>query len=145
MTGPFPRMALNGPDNSDDVIAAVLKYKSAHTPEQTETAMHDWFDRYDQILQATIKGNRDVSSIRNINNMNSNDLCQESQDYQQCQSARMADMRGMRNDQYAMISNTTLMMRIQQSFFKVRGGLTQNNLRYPWFKIRLNSIPESFQ
>ncbi len=144
MAGPLPRLKMTGPENSEEIIAAIAKYLDGHTREETETAVHNWYDRYDEMLAATIHGNREMSSIRTANITNGNDLCEESGDYEQCNYRRRADMRGMRSDQAEMISNTALMMRIQQAFRKVRTGLMQKQIQYEWFKIRINSVPESY-
>ena len=145
MAGPIPRLRMTGPENSDEVIAAIVKFKGTHSPEQTENVVRDWYEGYDEILAATIQGNREMSSLRNANTSNGNDLCQESDDYQECQYRRMADMRGLRSDQAEMISNSALMTRIQNSFSKVRMGLEQNNLHYSWFKIRVNGVTDMYQ
>jgi hypothetical protein len=54
--GPLPRLKMDGAENADEVVAAICKYKTTHTPEQTEEAVHIWYDRYDEMLQAAIRG-----------------------------------------------------------------------------------------
>jgi hypothetical protein len=137
--GPLPRLKMDGPENGDDIVAAITKYKEAHTPEQTEQAVRTWYDRYDEMLVATIQENRDMAALSSVNMSNGNELCQQSQDYEHCQSRQMADQRGNRTDQTQMIKNSALMMRIQRVFQKVRGGLMMNNLHYSWFRIQTNS------
>jgi hypothetical protein len=140
--GPLPRLKTDGLDNSDEIIVAITKYKAAHTPEQTEEAVHMWFDRYDQILAAALQENQDMSTLRSTNMSNAYALCQESQgsgdyqDYQKCASRQMAEQRGAISDQHVYAKNNYLVMRIQQSFMKIRNGLQVNNMRYAWFKIR---------
>lgn len=140
--GPFPRLKTDGLDNSDEVILAITKYKSTHSPEQTEEAVHMWFDRYDQILAAAIQENQDTATLRSTNMSNASALCQESQgsqdvqDYQKCASRQMAEQRGAMNDQHVYMKNNLLVVRIQQSFMRIRNSLQINNMRYPWFKIR---------
>jgi hypothetical protein len=134
--GPLPRLKMDGPENADDVVAAISKYKADHTPEQTENAVHIWYDRYDEMLAAAINTNIDVNVLRAANYNNGYELCQQSQDYQQCNNRQMAEMRGARNDQVEMTKNTNLEVRIQHAFMKVRNGLQMNGLRYDWFKIR---------
>ena len=56
----------------------------------------------------------------------------------------MAEQRGARNDQIQMSANSSLMVRIQHSFMRVRNGLQQNNLRYSWFKIRTTNNIDQF-
>jgi hypothetical protein len=137
--GPLPRMKMDGPENGDEIVAAITKYKETHTPEQTEQAIRTWYDRYDEMLVATIQENRDMATIGSVNMSNGNELCQQSQDYAHCQSRQMADQRGSRTDQTQMIRNNALMMRIQRVFQKVRGALMMNNLHYSWFRIQSNS------
>jgi hypothetical protein len=139
--GPLPRMRMkmDGPENGDDIVAAITKYKETHTPEQTEQAIRTWYDRYDEMLVATIQENRDMATIGSVNMSNGNELCQRSQDYEHCQSRQMADQRGSRTDQTQMMKNNALMMRIQRVFQKVRGSLMMNNLHYSWFRIQSNS------
>jgi hypothetical protein len=140
--GPFPRLKTDGLDNADEIVVAIGKYKLTHSPEQTEEAVHMWFDRYDQILAAAFQENQDLATLRSTNMSNASALCQESQgnqdmqDYQKCASRQMAEARGAQSDQHVYMKNNLLVMRIQQSFMKIRVGLQMNNLRYPWFKIR---------
>lgn len=134
--GPLPRLKMDGPENSDEVLAAISTYKVTHTSEQTEQAIHMWFDKYDQILAAAIQQNHEVAALRSANMSNGNALCQESQDYQHCASRQMAEQRGAQSDQQEYMKNYAAMTRIQQSFQKVRTGLQMNNLRYSWYKIR---------
>src|SRR5690349_17116643 len=75
--GPLPRLKMEGAENADDVVAAISKYKTTHTPEQTEQAVHIWYDRYDQMLAAAIQENQDIASLRNANVSNGQALCQE--------------------------------------------------------------------
>ena len=142
--GPLPRLKMEGAENADEVVAAISKYKASHTPEQTEQAVHIWYDRYDGMLAAAIQENQDMMALRNANVSNGYELCQESQDYRQCQNRQMAEQRGARNDQIEMVKNNNLMVRVQHSFMKVRNGLQMNNLRYEWFKIRTTNNIDQF-
>ncbi len=137
--GPLPRMKMDGAEDSDEVVAAITTYKGTHTPEQTEQAVREWYDRYDEMLVATIQENRDMASVGSVNMSNANELCQQSQDYEKCQGRQMAEARGSRADSNRMTKNFALMNRIQRVFMKVRSGLQANNLRYSWFRIQNNS------
>jgi hypothetical protein len=134
--GPLPRLKMDGAENADEVIAAIVDYKSSHTPEQTEKAVRIWYDRYDEMFAGAIQENADMTVLRNANSSNGYDLCQESGDYQQCHYRQMAEQRGARNDQVKMMKNNQLEVRIQHAFGNVRNGLMQNHLHYDWFKIR---------
>ena len=49
--GPLPRLKMDRAENADQVVAAICKDKTTHTPEQTEEAMNIWYDWYDEMLQ----------------------------------------------------------------------------------------------
>jgi hypothetical protein len=144
VAGPLPRLKMDGAENADDIVAAIGKYKLDHTPEQTEQAVHIWYDRYDEMLSAAIQENIDLQTLRSANMSNGYELCQESQDYRQCQNRQMAEYRGARSDQNVMMRNNNLEVRIQHAFMKVRNGLWMNNLRYEWFKIRTTNNIDTF-
>jgi uncharacterized lipoprotein YajG len=143
-TGPLPRLKMEGPENADEVVAAISAYKASHTPEQTERAVHIWYERYDEILAAAIEENLQTRVLRDANSSNGYELCQESQDYRQCQNRQMAEQRGARSDQVQMMKNNNLEVRIQHAFTKVRNGLMMNNLRYEWFKVRTTNGIDTF-
>jgi hypothetical protein len=142
--GPLPRLKMDGAENADEVVAAIATYKTTHNPEQTEEAVHTWYDRYDEMLQAAIRDNLDVQTLRAANMSNGYELCVQSQDYQQCQNRQMAEQRGARNDQQELAKNNHLTVRIQHSFMKVRNGLQMQNLHYEWFKIRTTNNIDQF-
>lgn len=142
--GPLPRLKMDGPENGDEIVAAITNYKASHTPAETERAIHIWFDRYDEILAAAIQENKDMQVLRNANSSNGYELCQESGDYEKCRNRQMAEMRGARNDAVQATKNNELEVRIQHAFMKVRNGLSMNNLRYDWFKVRTTNGIDSY-
>jgi len=142
--GPLPRLKMDGAENADEVVAAISKYKSTHTAEQTEQAVRIWYDRYDEMLAASIQENQDMTALRNANVSNANELCQQGNDYEKCQARQMAEQRGARSDQLEMAKNNALITRVQHSFMKVRNGLQMNNLHYDWFKIRTTNNIDQF-
>jgi hypothetical protein len=142
--GPLPRLKMDGPENGDEVVAAIATYKTTHTPQETERAVHIWYDRYDQILAAAIQENIDMRVLRDANTSNGYELCQESGDYRQCGARQMAEQRGARSDSIQMMKNNNLEVRIQHAFMNVRNGLMMNNLRYEWFKVRTTNGIDTF-
>lgn len=135
-SGPLPHMKMDGAENADEVVAAISRYKTTHTPEETEKAVRIWYEHYDEMLAAAIQDNQDMTVLRNANSSNGYELCQESGDYEKCRNRQMAEQRGARSDQVQMSKNSQLEVRIQHAFMKVRNGLQMNNLHYEWFKIR---------
>jgi hypothetical protein len=142
--GPLPRLRMEGAENADEVVAAIAAYKLKHTPQETERAVHIWYDRYDEMLAAAIQENIEMRVLRDANSSNGYELCQESGDYRQCANRQMAEQRGARSDQIQMVKNNNLEVRIQHAFMKVRNGLMVNNLRYEWFKVRTTNGIDTF-
>ena len=145
--GPLPRLKMDGAENADDVTAAIAKYKLTHTPQQTEDVVRAWYDRYDSELAAAIQANLDTTSLRAANMNNGYELYQQNQDYedyQHCLNRQRAEQRGAQHDRTEISSNTNVVIRIQHSFMKIRVGLTQNGLRYDWFKVRTSNNIDRF-
>jgi hypothetical protein len=132
----LPRLRMEGAENSDEIIAAIGKYKESHTPAETEEAVAAWYGRYDQDLAAAIQDNQTVQSLREENASNGYELCRQGGDYQSCENRRHAEYIGQRHDQYTISRNVALEVRTQHVFMKVRNGLMRYNLHYDWFKIR---------
>ncbi|MGD0568830.1 MAG: hypothetical protein ABSA78_10530 [Candidatus Sulfotelmatobacter sp.] len=132
----LPRLRMEGPENGDEIIAAIGKYRETHTPAETEDAVRAWYERYDKDLAAAIQQNQVVNSLREENFSNGNEMCREGGDYQSCELRRRAEYIGARHDQATIINNVALEVRIQHVFMKVRTGIMRYNLRYEWFKVR---------
>lgn len=132
----LPPLRMDGPENGDEIIAAIAQYKASHTPEETEAAVRGWFERYDEDLAAAIKQTQTVNSLREENFSNGNEICRESGDYWACENRRRAEYIGQRHDQYTISKNMVLEARVQHVFMRVRAGIMRCGLRYEWFKIR---------
>jgi len=132
----LPRLRMDGAENSDEIIAAIGRYKASHSPEETEEAVQAWYERYDEDLGAAIQQNLTVSSLREENNSNGYEICRQGGDYWACENRRRAEYIGARHDQSTILSNNALEVRIQHVFMKVRVGIQRYGLRYEWFKIR---------
>lgn len=53
--GPLPSLKLDGVENSDELIQAIAEYKQKHTPVPIEEAVRQWYDFYDDQLEAGIR------------------------------------------------------------------------------------------
>lgn len=140
----LPPLTMDDAENSDEIVAAIGRYKQNHTPEETEDAVHAWYDKYDEELAAAIKQNMVVSTLREENNSNGYELCRVGGNYQSCELRRQAEYIGARHDQATLIKNSQLEVRIQHAFMKVRNGIMRYNLRYDWFKIRTTNGIDKF-
>ena len=143
-SGPLPRLKMEGTENSDEIIAAINTYRANHTAEQTEQAVRNWYERYDEMLAAAIQNNIDTRVLRDANTSNGYELCMESQDYRQCNNRQMAEQRGARNDQIQIQKNFNVESRIQQALMRIRNALMRSNLRYDWFKVRTTNGVDRF-
>lgn len=132
----LPRLRTEGAENSDEIIAAIGKYKETHTPAETQEVVQAWYERYDEDLAAAIQQNQVVNSLREENLSNGYEICRQGGDYESCESRRRAEYTGARHDQATIVSNGALEVRIQHVFMKVRGGIMRYGLRYDWFKVR---------
>jgi hypothetical protein len=133
---PLPRLNLDGDDNSDDVLEAILKYRASHKPEETEQVVHDWYDEFDTVLGAAIHDSVDSRNLRQYNVSNGYELCQSGGDYEHCEKRRQAEARGARLDAAHIQDDGQRISRVQQAFLKIRNSLERNQLHYTWFKVR---------
>lgn len=142
-TGPFPKLKMEGIDNTDQIITEIGNYRKTHTPEQIEQALHDWYDEYDSQLAAAIEDNINRQTLMQENVRNGYDLCQQGGDYEKCAKRQMSEAVGARNDQASMARNFALIHRLQNALMKVRNGLFQYNLQYKWFKVHTTNNIDS--
>jgi hypothetical protein len=131
--GPIPRLIIEGSDNTAEIIAAIKRYKESHTPQQTEKALHDWFDETNDMLTVTQRESSKLRDLRESNVNNSNELCQDSGDWQQCQRLVVAEARGARSDKNSMNNDFAVGSRIQQAFRNIYNSLTEMGVNYAWF------------
>ena len=143
-SGPLPRLRMDGTENSDEIITAILSYRKTHTAPETEKVVRTWFERYDEMLKAAIENSIETRNLRAANTSNGYELCIESQDYEHCRNRQMAEQRGAQHDQVQMATNLNLESRIQQAFMRIRNALFVNNLRYEWFKVRTTNGVDRF-
>lgn len=134
--GPFPKLSMEGVDNSEQIVHAIADYVPKHTKDETESAVRAWYDEYDAMLASAIHENISTRDRRESTNFTGSQLCMESGDYAACAARQQAEMRGARADQFAVRDNGFLIARIQQAFMKVRTGIGRSGLRYDWFQIR---------
>lgn len=134
--GPLPKLSLDEKDNSEEVIQAVADYQAKHNPEETEHVVHDWYDRYDDMLAAALSENSQTTQRRQFTTRSGYWICQNEPTYQNCVERRNEELRGSLDDQSSMRDNFRVINRVQQEFIAVRAGLMRYNLHYSWFKIR---------
>jgi len=135
---------MDGTENSEEIIAAILTSRKTHTAKETESVVRVWFERYDEMLAAAIHNSTETRNLRAANTSNGYELCMESQDYEHCHNRQMAEQRGARHDQVQMADDLNIESRIPQAFMRIRNALCVNNLRYDWFKVRTTNGVDRF-
>jgi hypothetical protein len=141
---PLPELNLEGDDNSDEVLAAIAKYKESHKPEETEQVVHDGYEEYDAMLASNAREANQFRTNRESNTYNGYDLCQQSDDYEHCEKRRLSELRGQRMDAITVRNSMQRVGRIQPGLMKIRSGLVLQHLNYSWFKIRNGNGVGSF-
>jgi hypothetical protein len=102
----LPRIVMDNAENSDEIIAAIGKYRQTHSPDETEAAVQAWYEKYDEELAAAIQQNLVVNTLREENFSNGNEMCRESGNYEVCEGRRRAEYIGVRHDQATIRNNT---------------------------------------
>lgn len=134
--GPLPDLNLDGLDNSDDVFKAIDKYRLTHSKQETEQVVHDWYDRYDAMLEHAIQQNFDIVAQAQDR---ATYPTRYPDDYKRYAEQRGIEVRSAIQDERLMRKNNLLTARIQQGFQKIRNSLLGMGLRYEWMKIRFGN------
>lgn len=141
---PLPVVALQGVDNSQDVLDAIHEFKETHTAAETERVVHEWYDEQAEVLSAAIDANTKIAQH--------NQLKMEMQqdgygyggggasdgDYRKVREHQIVETWGQRIDARNNRDNWQTIMRIQQAFMRVRCDTFWNRSKtpYDWFRIR---------
>jgi hypothetical protein len=134
--GPLPDLNLDGLDNSDDVFKAIDKYRLTHSKQETEQVVHDWYDRYDAMLEHAIQQNFDIVAQAQDR---ATYPTRYPDDYKRYAEQRGVEVRSAIQDERLMRKNNLLTARIQQGFQKIRNSLWGMGVRYDWMKIRFGN------
>ncbi len=135
---PLPRLNMNisQPDNSAAIVAAIVTYRQAHTPKQTEETVHAWFDLYDRTLADAILGFNEHQSTRQTNAKAMHEPCPTGEFKADCEKEQQAAVHNLMQSDPVLNRDNRTMGRIQNGLKNVRDGLRMRDIRYPWFTIR---------
>ena len=144
--GPIPAIALEGVDNSDDIVRAIQEFRKINKPAETEEAVRLWYDEFDSLMSDALDDN-----IRLIKRKEDRSLTEATGsyygrdgDYDKAMQRRNSAIGEDREDFRRSRKNGFTIARIQQTFMKVRSGLQASGLKYEWFKIRNGNGNGSF-
>jgi uncharacterized protein involved in type VI secretion and phage assembly len=140
-TNPIPVIALQGPDNIEDVLNAIHEFKAAHNAAETEKVVHEWFDEQSEVLSGAIDANLRIAKTNQLKMEVAQDGYQYpvDYDYQKVQQRAITERRSQRIDARSNQDNWQVIMRIQQALVRVRCDAFFNprgKLPYDWFRIR---------
>ena len=92
-------------DDSGENIEAIGKFNEQHNERETEQAIHNWYDEYDEMLAAAVRESLEMRDQRESTSYHGDKLCQQGVSYKRCQERRQTEIRGNRHDQFVMRNN----------------------------------------
>jgi hypothetical protein len=144
---PIPAIALQGADNTGEVLAAIHEFRANHNAEDTENAVHDWFDEQNEVLAAAIEANVRQQKHNQMRMEAAQDRSAYPYNYvydgdssrynERMTTERWSQRVEARNTQ----ENFQVISRVQQALMKVRFDVIcrPNKTKpasYDWFRIR---------
>jgi len=143
---PFPAIVLQGAENADTVLAAIHDFRANHSAEETEIAVHDWFDEETTILSAAIESNARLFKHNQMRMEAAQDRSSypyaygNDGDYSKYNERLTTERWSQRVDARSSQENFQVISRIQQTLAKVRFDVICHPNRtkaaaYDWFKI----------
>ena len=142
---PFPNMATEGLDNTDEIIQAMEVHRAHHSAEEFEKALRSWYENYDAIMDNALREQKEAKD-RRIDRMRGTEPSplDRNVDYKEYEMRRRQEVRNDDEDRKRIEADGLLTARIQQMFMKVRSNLMGKGLRYDWFKIRFGNNNGSY-
>ena len=144
---PLPRLNLNinQPDNSAEIVAAILAYRQNHSLKQTEDTVHEWFDYYDRSLADAVQGLNDHESARQTSAKAWHEPCPTGEFKAYCEKEHQKEVLNMMKSDPVINKDNRTIGRIQSGLKNVRDALVwKNNIRYSWFTIRSSNGYDTF-
>ncbi len=145
---PFPSIVLQGTENSLEILTAIHDYRANHSPEETEDAVHEWFDEQSEVLSAAIDANVRMRKHNQLRMEAAQDRNAYPYNYTYDPDSatkmteRMTTERwSQRVENRSAQENNEVISRVQQTLMKVRFDVIcrPNKIKpaaYDWFKIR---------
>src|SRR5882757_7955243 len=144
--GPIPAIALDGVDNSDEIIRAIQEFKKINKPAETEEAVRFWYDEFDSLMADALDDNTRLIKRKEDRSLTeaTGSYYGRDGDYDKAMQRRNSAISEDREDFRRGRKNGFTIARIQQTFMKVRTGIQIGGLKYDWFKIRNGNGNGSF-
>jgi hypothetical protein len=144
-SNPIPVIALQGPDNTDNILNTIHDFKKVHDPAETERVVHEWFDEQSEVLSDAIDANVRLAQHNQLKMEAAQDgyayantTNYDASDYNRLRQHQLSEQWAQRSDARTARDNFQVITRIQQTFFRVRCDaiLNRGKMPYDWFRIR---------
>jgi hypothetical protein len=130
----IPDVAALGKNNLDDILQAIDSYRSVHKPQETEAAVHDWYNHQVALRRNAFAENRRIAQRQEVINANPNDAHPNNHD--QYVNLRRTAESTSRDQQRQIKLNQRLIDRIHQAFESIRPELRNKyEMNINWFAI----------
>ncbi len=144
-SNPIPVIALEGAENTDNILDAIHQYRRVHDAAETERVVREWFDEESEVLSAAIEVNSRLSQHTQLRMEVAQDEYAYGNQYdpegdnRRVQQRQIAERRSQRVDARSNQASWQLITRLQQTLGKVRTDMLiihTTKSAYDWFKIR---------
>lgn len=130
---PFPEISLKGLDNNTEICLSMDEFRKAHTKQEFESAVRDWFSDYDEMIRLYLK--QQLLAQERLNSRYYPEPVYDDNERQSWQTMlrrqRMDELERRRlNMEQGMIN------RVQLGLSKVQAYLVSRNYDFKWFKVR---------
>lgn len=143
---PIPSIALQGSENTEQILSAIHDFRWNHSAEETETVVHDWFDEQSAVLSSAIDANLRMQKHNVMRMEGAQDRSSYPYNYgydpdSSRMNERMTTERwSQRVDARSSQENFQVISRVQQALMKVRVDVIcrPNKTKpaaYDWFRI----------
>ena len=141
----IPDVFGGGIDNIDEILKAIDDYRSTHKLQETEAAVHLWYDKHDTILANAIEANRRIEQRERDRALGYSVSDAQPRNNQEYAELQRVELISRRDDLKHKQENGLLSARIQQAFGRVRSQMkSKYGMNIDWFKIRCGNGNCSF-
>ena len=133
----IPDVFDSGIDNIDEIFKAISDYRSAHSLEETEAAVRNWYEKHDALLASAIEENRRIEQRERDRSLGYRDREMQPHNPEEYQEIQHIELVSRREDLRHKQENGLLSARIQQAFSRLRPQMkSKYGMNIEWFKIR---------
>lgn len=129
--GPIPDVAILQPENSRQILDAIFLYSTTHTAQETEAAIHEWYDGEMALARAEMAHNITISQDRaSVTSANSLSV-EQYEDYRQyrsdTQQRDLSDLRTIADNQAAIAKIMTALRKVKDELKR------EKHYDFAWF------------